>query len=1112
MNLGSLKLAGIASRGQTQILQRTFNSSAMVLANQVGGALGIVEAPHGTLSEQWTQALILDIQSSMTRSLIDYAAPGLGRLERALDLRQQSHVFSPQKNHSFSELAIPQLFNSNSSESIPPVVRDVRSSTKRAPEGFSLPVESTAQFLHDWYTQIVPELAREGVKLPELRLVNNKKGKRVIENYASVMEVLEAARLTNPHRIELANRLRAYLFDQIKFNGKSLREAVIESSDVQPLYNLAETPLRPGVQAGLAVEIPYEGQVYRGVHGIDRLANRLVIEKVITPEFAAKIQWLANYAERQGGVIHLKGRMIAVSGLIAEMINAKDLLKTGATVFGIDFNASAVRELAELAPLLGGVLLHSPEPINLLTQAPEIAQTINDVATRRGEKVHMLNLAYAGNVELPLMGAMMAITEGVHRKGNLASVGYLLSTSMPAEISPEMASDAQQAYRNRPRFTPARFFGIKSAIFEFAGRFFGRRVFPPQGPGYLAAQLAKPVDQDHWLGENGVSVSANIAPMTGTASLLVKIKDRAKRGIMRGGLFGSRKVGIYVADVDFTNRLMLFAYLHDILNPQAVGHADNRNSAKPAQLAQQNAFAQAHGRVENNFFGASVRSITSWAFLRHALSPQGWFGRRSIYFSKEGMPFSFAQTAHDIDGAGTWVLPSNASQAEAVLGSLKGPLAKIFGAEDAVASQRLMQSGYIMAGNGVESTAMSLLSWLNRHVPVLGSWLARPRKGLYGSLAMNSLARVMRPEDRLVVEVDRDRNLLSVRTVKPDGEGLGYRLPQNEPGYLSRDSLSLEQVIYLGQPVEGRREVVIPLEFDPRIGQLSSQSSGRIDSRITGQIVHAGEVQLRTDYISVFERIFKISFDQSLTGPIQFSLARAFAEIETNQELGIDPTRVEVREIHFSKTSLPPQADAHYFVSIRPARVAEEVRTEAGSQTTKRLGDMMEAHLTLEGESEGREVSVASAKVRLRVSGNQSYQAERFEEAFVEKLPEENARSVSFRSLSRQDLAEAAAWSDPNPRHQRDILVQAATGRGGVDLPGFLIAAQSEALLRTSPEFANNFVTPKPTRLEVRTLRSVEPGQLFELRVLQDPQSTQRHRFQWIHPKTGKVHVDGLIE
>lgn len=85
ISLGSLKLAGLGSAGQNVLVQRAVNSSAMVAANQIAAAVGIIDHPHEALSAQFAQALVMDIQSSFTRCLIDIGLPTLTHFERNLD-------------------------------------------------------------------------------------------------------------------------------------------------------------------------------------------------------------------------------------------------------------------------------------------------------------------------------------------------------------------------------------------------------------------------------------------------------------------------------------------------------------------------------------------------------------------------------------------------------------------------------------------------------------------------------------------------------------------------------------------------------------------------------------------------------------------------------------------------------------------------------------------------------------------------------------------------------------------------------------------------------------------------------------------------------------------
>ncbi len=92
ISLGALRVAGVASAGQSQILQRTINTSAVVAANQVAGILGVIDSPRENITDQFANALVMDIQSSFTRSLVDLGLPALGSWERSLDFAYESQL------------------------------------------------------------------------------------------------------------------------------------------------------------------------------------------------------------------------------------------------------------------------------------------------------------------------------------------------------------------------------------------------------------------------------------------------------------------------------------------------------------------------------------------------------------------------------------------------------------------------------------------------------------------------------------------------------------------------------------------------------------------------------------------------------------------------------------------------------------------------------------------------------------------------------------------------------------------------------------------------------------------------------------------------------------
>lgn len=129
-NLGSLRLMGLASAGQSQILQRALNSSAVVFANQVGAASGLLERPEGGWSQQFASALILDVQASGSRAMLDAALPGLAGLERSLDLAyevRKSYVAPVPSHSSLTRLAsAAALFGAASLHSLEAFAKPLR--------------------------------------------------------------------------------------------------------------------------------------------------------------------------------------------------------------------------------------------------------------------------------------------------------------------------------------------------------------------------------------------------------------------------------------------------------------------------------------------------------------------------------------------------------------------------------------------------------------------------------------------------------------------------------------------------------------------------------------------------------------------------------------------------------------------------------------------------------------------------------------------------------------------------------------------------------------------------------------------------------------------------
>ncbi len=95
ITLGSLKGAGAFVNGQNPVLQHLFQDSAMVLAHNVHDRLftGRGVRPYApTLAEQFIEAETTLWQMNAGMSLVHGAFPGLGQVERSLDLSIRSNV------------------------------------------------------------------------------------------------------------------------------------------------------------------------------------------------------------------------------------------------------------------------------------------------------------------------------------------------------------------------------------------------------------------------------------------------------------------------------------------------------------------------------------------------------------------------------------------------------------------------------------------------------------------------------------------------------------------------------------------------------------------------------------------------------------------------------------------------------------------------------------------------------------------------------------------------------------------------------------------------------------------------------------------------------------
>lgn len=90
LSFAALKGAGSLTQNAGVLLQHSFQSAALVLGHDIAASLNLQEAEQGGLISRLAQAELMNVQFSLSSSLLHSAFPGLHALERSLDLRAQA--------------------------------------------------------------------------------------------------------------------------------------------------------------------------------------------------------------------------------------------------------------------------------------------------------------------------------------------------------------------------------------------------------------------------------------------------------------------------------------------------------------------------------------------------------------------------------------------------------------------------------------------------------------------------------------------------------------------------------------------------------------------------------------------------------------------------------------------------------------------------------------------------------------------------------------------------------------------------------------------------------------------------------------------------------------
>ena len=308
--------------------------------------------------------------------------------------------------------------------------------------------------------------------------------------------------------------------------------------------------------------IPYRGENLTGA-ALRDLLDRWVRDGVVEPSCADALRLVQDNPQW----LSLPGRAMLVLGLGSEMGPARQLLRWGADVMGVDLPSSPAWERfrAEAGEFAGR--LHIPTDasgrpgIDLLTQLPELAAWARAAAPA---PLTVGSYFYAdGGTHVQLSSAADALVVDLLSDSTATALAYLATPMdtfvVPADV--REASDAALAARKA------------TDIKKIVGTLTGGRVFhrnyaagsgpavhdalvPQQGPNYT---LAKRIQR--WRATSafadGHTVSVNVAPATDTYSV-------TKNKILASTYKGAGAFGIEIFDPATSSAMLAALLVHDL--------------------------------------------------------------------------------------------------------------------------------------------------------------------------------------------------------------------------------------------------------------------------------------------------------------------------------------------------------------------------------------------------------------------------------------------------------------------------------------------------------------------------------------------------------------------
>jgi hypothetical protein len=413
--------------------------------------------------------------------------------------------------------------------------------------------ESGSAFLHRLLTGAVqrfPSLA--GAELPTA-------GAAFKRSFGDAVARFEAARLASPERLAIAQALHDELLASVHFAREGVERPLSEV--------LAEPVAAPKVNrhagradARMVPEVPLDGRLFVG-RDVLAAVERLQAEHHLTDAAARALRWVV---ERAADGLDLSGERFVLLGASAELSPLSFLLRAGATVRCLDLKPTGVGE--------GGVAITSEGGDDLLLNPQAAVAAVREFAAEGPVHVGLFAYAPGASRELRLAAAMDVMVRALG-PAVVKSVVTFISPTTPGEVQPEDVAFA--AGRGRAPAWWQRGCEAVGALktpghVGAAHATVARGVISLQGAGYQAAQyLAKLISAEvlaaQGLGGRPITVSANVAGITNTRSLA--------HPLFQAGFVGAPAFGVRIFEPATTRALATLLMLHDLLNPEAPGHA-----------------------------------------------------------------------------------------------------------------------------------------------------------------------------------------------------------------------------------------------------------------------------------------------------------------------------------------------------------------------------------------------------------------------------------------------------------------------------------------------------------------------------------------------------------